>query len=180
MDTQPTTYPTERLEEKKNKQSRAWVSSKHKKGEVGDTFLAFCELSRACILEKLPQSHQECWLIFSHWLTRPESTGSSSHLSQPSASLTSVNWYLLSTGHFCPLLLTVSFSVLLLLTLGPSFPHLLPVSWEISRTSSLCGFCAKTDKGILWMELTHTHRNECHPLCHKHSVPSSAFNLNIT
>ena len=27
---------------KKNKQSRAWVSSKRKKGEVCDTFLAFC------------------------------------------------------------------------------------------------------------------------------------------
>ena len=38
----PTTYTTERVKEKKNKQSQAWVSSKHKKGEVCDTFLAFC------------------------------------------------------------------------------------------------------------------------------------------
>ena len=28
---------------KENKQTRSWVRSKHKKGEVCDTFLAFCE-----------------------------------------------------------------------------------------------------------------------------------------
>ena len=32
-------YTTEWVEEKKNKQSRAWVSSKRKKGEVCDTFV---------------------------------------------------------------------------------------------------------------------------------------------
>ena len=42
-----------------------------------------------------------------------------------------------------------------------------PVSWEISRSIPLCGFCAKTDKGIFWLALTYTHRNKCHPSCHK-------------
>ena len=50
--TQNTTYTR-----KENKQTRTWVSSKRKKGEVCDTFLAFCELSRACIRAKFPQSH---------------------------------------------------------------------------------------------------------------------------
>ena len=68
---------------KENEQSWTWVSSKRKKGEICNTFLAFCALSRACILVILPQSHQECWLIFSHWPTRPESTYSSSRLLSP-------------------------------------------------------------------------------------------------
>ena len=55
---------------KENKQTWTWVNSKHKKGEVCDTFLAFCELSRACIQTKFPQSHKECWLIFSCWPTQ--------------------------------------------------------------------------------------------------------------
>ena len=84
---------------KENKQTQTWVSSKRKKGEVFDTFLAFCELSRACILTKLPQSHQECWLIFLCWLNRPESTVSS-------------NCSLLPTVLFCRLVC----SCLLLLT----------------------------------------------------------------
>ena len=44
---------------KENKQTRILVSSKRKKGEVCDTFLAFCELSRVYIRAKFPQSHQE-------------------------------------------------------------------------------------------------------------------------
>ena len=40
--TQDTTYTTEKVEEKKNKQERTWVSSKHKKGEFFFTLLAFC------------------------------------------------------------------------------------------------------------------------------------------
>ena len=36
--TQDTTYTTKRVEEKKNKQARTWISSKRKKGEVSDTF----------------------------------------------------------------------------------------------------------------------------------------------
>ena len=32
--------------------------------------LCICRLLWACIRAKFPQSHQECWLIFSHWPTR--------------------------------------------------------------------------------------------------------------
>ena len=34
----------------------------------------------------------------------------------------------------------------------------LPVSWEISCTSPLCGFLAKTDKEIIWLGPTHPHK----------------------
>ena len=61
---------------------------------------------------------------------------------------TSVVCPVLSTSLFCPLLLTA---------LGPSFLCPLPVSWEISRASCLCGFRAETDKEIFWLALTHTH-----------------------
>ena len=54
------------------------------------------------------------------------------------------NWPVLSTGPFRSFQLTVSFS-----SLWPSFLHPPPVSWEISRASSFCGFRVKKDKGIL-------------------------------
>ena len=57
--------------EKRNKQTRTWISSKGKKGEVCNTFLAFCGLLHACIRAKFLQSHQECWLILSRWPTQP-------------------------------------------------------------------------------------------------------------
>ena len=43
---------------KEIKQTRTWVSSKRKKGEVCDTFLAFCVygLVQMCIQAKFPQS----------------------------------------------------------------------------------------------------------------------------
>ena len=79
--------------------------------------------------------------------------------------LSSADWPILLTSLFCLLLLTVGFPQLLstalfcqlLLTLGPSFSRPLPVSGEISHTSPLCVFHAKTDKGIFWLALTHTH-----------------------
>ena len=33
---------------------------------------------------------------------------------------------------------------------------------KISCKSPLCGFRTKTDKGILWLALTHTHRTNAH------------------
>ena len=81
------------------------------------------------------------------------STGPSSRLS---ALLSSLDWPSLSTGLFCSFLLTVLSCPL---SLGPSFPRPLPVSWDISRRSHFCGFRAKTDKGILWLALTHTETN---------------------
>ena len=35
------------------------------------SFLCICEISRACIRAKFPQSHQERWLILSSWPTWP-------------------------------------------------------------------------------------------------------------
>ena len=51
---------------------------------------------------------------------------------------------------------------------GPSFPRLLPVSQEISRSGPFCGFRAKTNKGILWMSPTHNNTTNA-----QHSVTYS-------
>ena len=72
---------------------------------------------------------------------------------------TSVDWSVLSTGVFCPLLLT---ALSCRLFLGPSVPCPLLVSWEISCASPLCGFRVKTDKGILRLAPTPTEINATH------------------
>ena len=190
--------------EEKEEQSRAWVSSKCKKGEVCDILCSstcICRLLRACIREKHPQAAKNADL--SSRVGQPgirRSTGPSSRLSDfwwlvssmltyllalvnpasvgqqvlAAAFLTSDDWSpLCPTLIFwltfswvlppadSPLLLPVSFSLPWFL---PSFPRLLPVSWDISRTSSLCGFRAKTNKGILWLPSIYTH-NECPTSC---------------
>ena len=99
-----------------------------------------------------------------------ESTGPSSRLSSLDFRRppTSVDCLVLPTALFCPLLLSLVSSLLssLLFSLWPSFPRPLPTSWEISSSSPLSGFRTKTDKGIFWLALTHTHRNKCHLSCH--------------
>ena len=127
---------------------------------------SICRLSRVCIRAKFLQSHKGMLtplLTLANLVS--QSTGSSSRLSRPSAS-----------PDFCRLpsfldrsVLSTSIDRLLLLTLGHPFPR--PVSWEISRPSPLCGFHAKTEKGILTD--THTHRNEGHPSCHRESTSSA-------
>ena len=59
---------------------------------------------------------------------------------------------------------SVDFSLRLLLcsALGSSFPRLLPDSWEISRTSPLCGFRSKRQRDPLTGSHPHPHpHNEC-------------------
>ena len=125
--------------------------------------LCFCGIMRACTRAKLPQAASNADLPSR--VGQPgfcRSTGLSSHLYDFCWLVSSLPSSQLLTGLFCPLLLTDSFSS----ALGPSFPRPLPVSWEISRASPLCGFRAKTDKRIFWVALSYTHRNECHPSCH--------------
>ena len=105
-------------------------------------------LSRACTWTKFPHSYQERWLILSRWLTwllGPQV------LASVTASLRA-SW--MSLTPLCWLLWDLA------------FPRLFPVSLEISRVSPLSGFHAKTDKGILWLALTHahthTHRTNAH------------------
>ena len=153
---------------KENKQTQTWVSSKCKKGEVCNTFLAFCELSWAYIWAKFPQCHQECWLIFSSWLSQ--------HL-RPH--IPAVACSLLVTALFCPLLCFASFSWL---SASPNFcqlPCSLPWSlllWDVSslvlfrscgrsRTQSLCvGFTPKQTKGS--SDLHSYPHNKCPISCH--------------
>ena len=99
-------------------------------------------LSPACILRETSTKGTNNADIFSRWLTRP--LCSSSGLS----SLWTANSKL--TALLCPPLSTVSLrlplSTALLSFLGPSSPRPLPVSREISSSSPLFGFPAKTDK----------------------------------
>ena len=91
------------------------------------------------------------------------STGPSSHLSDFCWLVSSVpdsylpDWPVLLTGPFWSLLLNAFFCLLLDL---PSLVH--PVSWEFSCAGTLSGFCAKTDKGILWLAPTHRETEATH------------------
>ena len=69
----------------------------------------------------------------------------------------SLDFYPLPTVLFCSFLLTILLLTALscLLSQGSSFPRPLPVSREISHAGPLCGFCARTDKEILWHAPTH-------------------------
>ena len=79
--------------------------------------------------------------------------------------LASVGCPVLCPGLFCFFLCSASFSDLVS---RPFFPRPLPVSWGISRASPLYGFRAKTDKGIFWQVLTHTHTTNAHIVSHIH------------
>ena len=120
------------------------------------SFLCICELSRACIRAKFPQSHQERWLILSRWPTWP----------------------------LGPQVLVVGFLRLLLTALScrlhssADYPVLsaLFCSWTFlpSSSSGLVGNLAR--KPFVWVLRqnkqrdpligTYTHRNVCNPSCH--------------
>ena len=126
--------------------------------------------------------HERVFERNSHKVTR--NADSSSHVGQPGLEFTHPSSHLVSPAEF-PVLppsldcrlspISVDYPVLcpglfcqLLLTLWPSFPRPLRVSWEISRACPLCGFSAKTYKGIFWLALTHTYTtNAQHRITHK-------------
>ena len=137
-----TTYTTERVERKENKQTRTWFSSKHKKSKVCNTFLAFCELSRACIRAKFPQIHPRmltCPLTSAFWVHRPSTV------------LSFAVCPVLSTGLFCLLLLFCSETFL------PSSSSGL---MRASHAQALCvGFAPKQTKGSSdWHPHRHTQK----------------------
>ena len=153
-DTQNTTYTTEWVEEKRtNKHGLGLAPNKRMEKFVTllRSFLCICGLTRACIRSKFPQSHQECWLIFSRKPTR--------HLSPQVPAPTLICRMPCSANLY-------SVYCFLLLSPGPSFRRPLPVSWDISRVSPLCGFRAKTDKRIFWLALTHLHTTNAHIVPH--------------
>ena len=99
-------------------------------------------LSDFCwLVSSLPDSHLPDWPVLS--------TG-------PFYSLSFFSWLLSHAD--CPLLLPAFFCLLSDL---PSLVQL-SVSWEISRAGPLCGFRAKTDKGILWMAPSHRETDATH------------------
>ena len=113
-------------------------------------------LSRVCIRAKFPQGYQECWLIFSRRPTRPLV-----HHTLAVACLSPVDCFVLSTSLFCFLLPTVGFPRLLSIALFSSLVSSVHFCWLSDLPSRvlfpMCGICAKTDKNIFWLALTHTH-----------------------
>ena len=149
-------YFTERVEEKNNKQIQTWVSSKRKKGEVCDTFLAFC--ASVGYRESVfgPNSH-----------TPTRNADSSSHVGQPSLWSTGPCNYLLSSLDFCWLLspadcpcsidCSVLSTALVSLALGPYLP---------SSSSGLVDNLARTP--FAWFSRQNRQRD---PLTGTHWYP---------
>ena len=129
------TYITE-SGRKKNKQAWTWVSPKRKKEEVFRTFLAFL-----CICgyrERVSERNSR---------TATRNADSFSRTDRPGF------WFL----KFQLLLQQLALSdrrLSLTVANSPLFTALGPCL----SSSSLCWFRAKTDKGILWLAFTHTHR----------------------
>ena len=106
-------------------------------------FSSILWLSRACTQTKFPYSYQKRWLVLSRRLTWLLGLQVPTPFFSSRLSLT-VAFPWRSLTHICWLLWDLAFPCLL-------------VSLEILRTSHLCVFRAKKDKGILWLMLTHTH-----------------------
>ena len=134
-----------------NEQTRTWVSSKRKKG----SFVTLCILRTsvdyrcyifcAKLLQKLLGMPTYLWLsslTASFWW--------------PSFCWTAISRRLVSSAFRCRLPLSVFLCQLTVSSLVPSSPCPLPVSREISSSSSLFGFRAKTDEEIVWPARTHT------------------------
>ena len=145
-----TTYITERIEEKKKKQSRAWVSSKRRKGEVCITFMLLSVYLQAIVSVYSSEIPTKSLEMLTHPLTLSNTTLGPHNLAVgfPRLLLTALFCLLLCSAYCSGLSSALISSVLssILFSLWPSFPRPLPVSWEISHASTLCGFRAKTDK----------------------------------
>ena len=146
--TQGTTYTTERVEEKRtNKHGLGLAPSARRE--------KFVTLSKHSVL---------LWAIASVYSSEipTKSPGTLTHLltlANPASGSTVPSLLsLLLAALFCRLPWSVLSSVLLW---DFAFPRPVPVSWLILHARHLCRFRTKTDKGILWLAYTHTHRNEC-------------------
>ena len=163
---QHTKYTIERMEEKNN--HGLWLVLSAREGGVCDTFVLLSVHLQAITGGYLRETSTKPlgMLTYLIALVNPASVGQQV---LAAAFLTSVDWSPLCPGLISWPTRSVNWSLLLssadcvlLASLGPSFPRPLPVSWEISRTGPLCGFRAKTDKGILWPASTHTETNATH------------------
>ena len=150
------TYITE-SGRKKNKQARTWGRSKHKMGEV---LVPLCCFLGICGYRERVSER------YSHTDTR--NADSSYRVGWP-------GFWVHRSRLGSRLSLTVASTGLSLnpffswLPWDLTFHCLLPVSFEISHASPLCGFRTKIDNWILSLALTHTHtqRNECPPSSQK-------------
>ena len=153
-----------------NEQTRTWVSSKRKKGEV---YLTLCILRAnvSVYSNEILTSYKQCWYLLA--LVNPVSVGQQVlavvFLTSVDSVLCPASIFSLLPSANCVLLWAATssqlFSYALLVnwlslsSLGLSFPPPLSVSREISPSDLLCGFCAKTDKEILWPAPIQTEMN---------------------
>ena len=160
--TQPGGWRKRTIEE-----TRTWVSSKRKKGEV---YVTLCILwaNVSVYSNEILTSHYQCWHLLA--LVNQASVGQQIlavvFLTSVDFLLCPASIFLLPPSADCVLFWTAISSLLSsalpwlsLSSLWPSFLPPLPVSREISLSSPLCGFRAKTDKEILWLAPTKMEMN---------------------
>ena len=124
-------------EEKTNNQGLRLALSARK-----ENFVSFLRSFQWAIRVKFPHNHEEYWLILSRWPNRPLGPKIRGPRLAAASPLLLIDWSLLLIAFFSSL------------SWDLAFPHLLPVSWEISRASPLWEFRAKIDQGD---PLTGTH-----------------------
>ena len=159
MDIQNTTYTSEKVKEKKDKQSWSWVNSKHKKGGVCDTFVQLSEHLQAIACVYSSEIPTKSPGMLTHRLTLANPASETTH---PSSRLL--------TALLSPLLCFASFSVL------SSGTFLLSSSFglvgNIARNPFVWVLRQNRQRNLL--ALTHTHTtNAQHHVTH----PSLTFTM---
>ena len=150
-------YNRERGRKRTNEQYRLMSVPSARRGVLCDlAFLCICRLMLACILrETSTKRHQQCRHLLA-LVNRPLccSSGLSSHLSDFCWLCYSLDSQLKADHSPLPCVVDFLSSFFFvywpLSSLGPSFPPLRPVSSEISSSSPLFGFRAKTKWWSAW------------------------------
>ena len=150
-------------EKRTNKQTRAWVSSKCKRGK-SDTFYAFCELTWACTQAKT-LTKPLAMLTYLLTLVHPAFVGQQV---LTATFLTSVDWSPLCPTHLLTDLFCRQVSSGLFCWLCPSLDWPLQLGPSFLHPSGLLGDLAH--RPFVWVSrqnrqrdsLTGTHRNGCH------------------
>ena len=153
---------------KENKQTWTWVSSKRKKGEVCNTFVLLSVhlwASTSMYSNEIPAKPPGT-LTLSRWPTWPLGP-----------QVLAVTCTLLLTSLFYWLPSSVLLSAFFCSVLWPCLPYLSSgLVGNLARKPFVCVSRQNRQRGLLSGTYSHTHRNECHPSCHKWSNSSISNN----